>query len=159
MMRLFRREKGSMRYAAAMLCLALAACAHPGAPAAPAADLQAMEDAKWHPARLGSRDALKALFAPDFVSVEYGPDPMGFTYRSVGMPPALDAVADMLDKMRFQATEWRVVPLADGAVLLSYRITEPTLQWTAYASSVWVRRDGRWQTVYYQASRARPPAP
>jgi hypothetical protein len=38
--------------------------------------------------------------------------------------------------------------------IVSYRVNGLSFPWQAYATSVWVRRDGRWQTVFYQASTA-----
>lgn len=142
--------------------LVVSACASMSAgstsgPADIARTLRPMEEGKWHPASLGGVDKLRELFADDFVTVEYGPDVNGAVYRSEGAKKSLEGpLVEMLNKMSFTLSEWRWMRLSDDAVLVSYRVTEPTLRWTAYATSVWVRRGGKWETVFYQASKARP---
>jgi hypothetical protein len=39
-------------------------------------------------------------------------------------------------------------------VIVSYRVKGLSFPWQAYATSVWSRRRGKWQTVFYQASTA-----
>src|SRR4051812_22580462 len=71
------------------LPLSFAACASVAAPApgfqsvAPLPDpatveaLQRLEAGKWHPSTLGGVDSLAALYAENFVTVEYGAEPFG----------------------------------------------------------------------------------
>ena len=138
----------------------LAAChaAAGGAAPVPAdveATVRALESAKWHPASIG-RDSVRALFAPGMLTVEYGADPMGLVYRSSVDPAALGQIYDALNATTFTLSEWRTLRPSPEVMLVSYRVTAPAMSWTAYATSTWVRRDDRWQTIFYQASRAKP---
>jgi hypothetical protein len=126
------------------------------APAVPSpaadAELQRLETAKWDPPSLGGRDAYIALFADDFVSVEYGSDVQGGVHRKTradvfSAPP--------LPPAKFELSEWKFIHADADVVIVSYRVNGLTFPWEAYATSVWVHRAGRWQTVFYQASTAK----
>lgn len=130
-------------------------------PATVEAHLQRLESGKWRPLSLGGRDGLLALYADDFVTVEYGAELFGDVERKTDLravlsSPAGETLVGMLDATEFTLSEWRFLHLGADAILLSYRVAAPTFAWTAYATSAWVRRDGRWLTVFYQASRAKP---
>lgn len=135
----------------------------PPARAAEAA-VRPLEAGKWRPSSLGGRDALLALYAEDFVTVEYGANPHGGVERKTDIRAALateegERLVAMLDGTAFELSEWCFVHPAPGAVVVSYRVRAPAFAWDAYATSVWAWRAGRWQTVFYQASRAAgPPA-
>jgi hypothetical protein len=123
------------------------------------AAVQPLEAAKWHPSSLGGRDALLALYAEDAVTVEYGAEPHGGFERKADIRAALGTedggrLVAMLDATAFELSEWCFVHPAPGAVVASYRVRAPAFAWDAYATSVWAWRSGRWQTVFYQASRA-----
>lgn len=118
----------------------------------PDAELQRLESAKWDPASLGSRDAYIALFADDFVSVEYGSDVQGGVHRKTradvfSAPP--------LPPAKFALSEWKFIRADADVTIVSYRVNGLSFPWEAYATSVWVHRAGRWQTVFYQASTAK----
>ncbi len=120
--------------------------------------LQKLESGKWHPSSVGGFDGLIALYAEDFVTVEYGPNPFGDAARSTEGWKLLAsesgrALAQMLDATEFVLSEWAFVHPAPGAVVVSYRVHAPALGWNAYATSIWARRDDGWRTVFYQASR------
>jgi hypothetical protein len=63
----------------------------------------------------------------------------------------------------FQVSEMRALTAGERGPILSYRITGPGPTgpaWSAYVVSVWVRRNGEWTTVYYQATaQPLPPGP
>ena len=140
----------------AVLLIALSACATSGtgpqmAPQPGYDELQRLESGKWDPSTLGGRDEFMALFAEDFVSVEYGPDVHGGVHRKTradvfSAPP--------LPPARFELSEWKFIQAASDAVIVSYRVKGLSFPWEAYATSVWARRGGKWQTVFYQASTA-----
>jgi hypothetical protein len=149
---------------AALMLMAVLGCttATPTATATPAtssaasesadAELQHLESAKWDPASLGSRDAYMALFAEDFVSVEYGSDVQGGVHRKTradvfSAPP--------LPPAKFALSEWKFIRADADVTIVSYRVNGLSFPWEAYATSVWVHRAGRWQTVFYQASTAK----
>jgi hypothetical protein len=109
--------------------------------------LEDLEREKWR--RLGGGDTPQELFADDFVSISYRDAGTARERKPELMLP--DAAAS-----RVNADAFRVMLLtsssddrtADAAVV-TYRITEPR---RLYATSVWVHRDGRWQTVLYQTT-------
>jgi hypothetical protein len=117
--------------------------------AASDAEIQRLETSKWNPSSLGGRDAFMSLFADDFVSVEYGSDVQGGVHRKTradvfSAPP--------LPPAQFELTDWRFVHADPHVFIVSYHAKGLSFPWEAYATSVWVQRDGRWQTVFYQAS-------
>jgi len=139
----------------ALLLLSVAGCATSTAPARVAAsdaEIQRLETSKWNPALLGgNREDFLALFADDFVSVEYGSDVQGGVHRKTRadvfsgppLPPA-----------EFELSDWRFIHADPHVYIVSYRVKGISYPWQAYATSVWVQRGGRWQTVFYQASTA-----
>ncbi|HEV7767395.1 MAG TPA: nuclear transport factor 2 family protein [Thermoanaerobaculia bacterium] len=114
-------------------------------------EIQRRETAKWNPTSLGG-EAFMALFADDFISVEYGSDVQGGVHRKTradffSAPP--------LPEAEFELSDWRFIHADPHVFIVSYRVNGRSFPWEAYATSVWVRRDGRWQTVFYQASTAK----
>ena len=112
-------------------------------------ELQRLESAKWAPSSLGSRDAFMALFADDFVSVEYGSDVQGGVHRKTR---AEVFSAPPLPPAKFELSEWHFIHADKNVVIVSYRVKGLSFPWQAYATSVWSRRQGKWQTIFYQAS-------
>ena len=51
--------------------------------------------------------------------------------------------------------EWRVLHPTGDVAIVSYKVTGVSIRWKAYATSVWVKRDGGWKTTFYQASTAK----
>jgi hypothetical protein len=133
-----------------LCCAALTACSTTAANVQPTTDeLQRLETAKWSPASLGSKEAFMALFAEDFVSVEYGSDVQGGAHRKTradvfSAPP--------LPPAQFELSEWHFVRANPDVIIVSYRVKGLSFPWEAYATSVWAHRQGKWQTVFYQAS-------
>jgi len=139
--------------AAFSVLLLLSACAtSPARIAASDSEIQRLETSKWNPSSLGSREAFLALFADDFVSVEYGSDVQGGVHRKTradvfSAPP--------LPPAEFELSDWRFIHADPHVFIVSYRVKGISFPWEAYATSVWVHREGRWQTVFYQASTAK----
>jgi hypothetical protein len=111
-----------------------------------------IESQKWTPQTFKSPAEFMALFAPDFVSVEYGADVTGGVQRKTReqvfsggpLPPAT-----------FDLRDFKIIhPSADTAIV-SYKVIGKSFKWQAYATSVWARRAGKWVTVFYQASTAK----
>jgi hypothetical protein len=134
------------------LCASACATTTPTPVAEPVSDaeLQRLETAKWNPSTLG-REEFMALFADDFVSVEYGSDVQGGVHRKTradvfSAPP--------LPPAEFALSDWRFIHADPHVLIVSYRVKGQSFPWQAYATSVWAHRDGRWQTVFYQASTA-----
>ena len=120
-------------------------------PAGVQADLKRLEESKWDPASAANREGFMALFADDFVSVEYGSDVHGGVHRRTRAdvfsgPPVPPA--------RFELSDWHFIRADGDVVIVSYRVKGLSFPWEAYATSVWAQRRGKWQTVFYQASTA-----
>ena len=136
-----------------LISFALAACSTTPVGEAPTTlELQRLESAKWDPASFGSREAFMALFAEDFVSVEYGSDVQGGVHRKTR---AEVFSAPPLPPAKFELSDWHFIRPDRNVVIVSYQVKGLSFPWQAYATSVWSNRDGRWQTVFYQASSPR----
>ena len=114
-------------------------------------DLQRLEESKWDPATSADRQAFLALFAEDFVSVEYGSDVQGGVHRRTRAdvfsgPPA--------PASRYELSDWHFIQVDEHVVIVSYRVNGLSFPWQAYATSVWTHRGGRWVTVFSQVSTA-----
>lgn len=122
-------------------------------------DLQRLESAKWHPSSLGN-EKFSALFADDFVTVEYGANLHGGVERKFNATTSMSGPESagffkFLDETHFELSDWRFIHIDSVGVVASYHVSAPTLRWSAYATSVWAKRGDRWLTVFYQASTAR----
>ena len=60
-----------------------------------------------------------------------------------------------LDRISFELSDWHFIHLDEVGVIASYHVSAPSLSWKAYVTSVWAKRGGLWQTVFYQASNAK----
>ena len=118
----------------------------------PDAELMRMETAKWQPASLAHPFELMSMFSDEMLSVEYGSDLHAGaerrTWREILAYGPLPAWTVKLG-------DWRTLHPSADVVILSYKVTGVSVDWRAYATSVWARRDGRWKTVFYQASTAK----
>ena len=133
---------------------------HPLPSGAVDTELMRLEIAKWHPSSLGSREKVLALFADDFVTVQYGADLHGgverkFNASSLMSGPEGARLFQLLDQTHFVLSGWRFIHIDSVGVVASYHVSAPSLGWNAYATSVWAKRGDRWQTVFYQASTAK----
>jgi hypothetical protein len=143
-----------MRILATALALATLAPPAVAADADSSADneLIRMESAKWDPAGLRNPATLMSMFSTDMLSVDYGADLHGGverrTWRQI-------IAYGPLPEWKVNLGDWRVLhPGADVAVV-SYKVTGVSVEWKAYATSVWARHGGKWETVFYQASAAK----
>jgi hypothetical protein len=115
--------------------------------------LIAEERASWDLAIKRNAAAYKAFHAPDF-----------FTVSSTGVVDRAPSEASAMDShVRFDQCElsgFDVHVVADNAVLLTYYVKATGLdhgkafQLDSYASSLWMKRDGKWLNVFYQATPA-----
>ena len=136
---------------AAALLIAIACATTPRNTQMSDADVQRLETAKWNPNSFASPQEFSALFAPDFVSIEYGSDVQGGAHRKTRaevfsgppLPPA-----------SFELSDWMFIHPRPGVVIASYHVKGLSFSWDAYATSIWAYRDGKWVTVFYQASTA-----
>lgn len=115
--------------------------------------LMAKEQASWNLAIQRDAVAYKALHAPDFVTV-----------TGTGVVDRLSSEASAMDAhVRFDQCElsgFNVHFMADNAALITYHVKavgldhEKAFQLDSYASSLWMKRNGQWSNVFYQATAA-----
>jgi hypothetical protein len=139
----------SLLAAGFVLTLSLPAAAQPDATEA---ELIRLETTKWEPSSLLNLKELMALFSDEMLSVDYGSDLQAGVERRtwaeiLGHGP--------LPSWKMKLGDWRVLRPAPDIAIVSYKVTGVSVQWKAYATSVWARRNGKWQTVFYQASTAK----
>ena len=123
---------------------------------------QRLESAKWKPSTLGSVKAWQDLYADDMVTIEYGADPtFSGVDRVVDAKKMMqaggeDALIKMMDQMNFELSFWNFQHVSPDVVIVTYRVGSPQFGKThLWATSVWHKVGKTWQTVFYQASRAK----
>ncbi len=114
--------------------------------AALTAELRALEDRLLDPAVRADPDRVRALLAPEFV--EFGASGRVFDRDAIVATLAAGGPQAAQQTRRF-----RVQPLAPGAALTTWRIRRDDGSQTL-RSSVWQRRDGRWQLLFHQGTLA-----
>lgn len=140
-----------------LLCLLFAIpCAKAEEPPPPApgsdADLIRMETAKWEPTSLLNPFGLMAMFSSDMLSVDYGADLKGGAERRTWK----EIIAyGPLPSWKVALDEWRVLRPAADVAIVSYHVTGQNIAWKGWATSTWARQNGKWVTVFYQASTAK----
>jgi len=112
-------------------------------------ELIRLESTKWDPASLLHPLDLMSLFSDEMLSVDYGAELQGGaerrTWREI-------LAYGPLPSWKMKLADWRVLRPTPDTAILSYKVTGESVQWKAYATSVWARRNNRWQTVFYQVS-------
>jgi hypothetical protein len=115
--------------------------------------LIADERASWELAIKRDAVAYKAFHAPDFITVTG----TGVVGRATSEASAMDA------NVRFDQCElsgFDVHFVAENAALITYHVKASGLDHgkafhlDSYASSLWLKRDGKWLNVFYQATPA-----
>jgi hypothetical protein len=111
-------------------------------------ELRISEERLAMPSASESRESLGALLAEDFCE-------FGSSDRITDATSTLDAlIAGGRPRIMFE--EFKATPVADGVVLVTYvsrSVWEPGWKPTALRSSLWIRREGRWQIVFHQGTR------
>jgi hypothetical protein len=111
-----------------------------------------METEKWSPSSLANPIRLLSMFSTDMVSVDPGAEVHGGaerrTWKEIMEYGPLPA-------WKVDLGEWRVLHPTPDVAIVSYKVTGVSIDWKAYATSVWVKRDGRWKTTFYHASTAK----
>ena len=115
-------------------------------------ELIRLESTKWDPASLLHPLDLMSLFSDEMLSVDYGAELQGGaerrTWREI-------LAYGPLPSWKMKLGDWRVLRPTPDTAILSYKVTGESVQWRAYATSVWARRNNKWQTVFYQVSITR----
>jgi len=112
------------------------------------AALRALEERLAMPAASESRESLALILAAEFR--EFGSSGRVFEKASV-----LDAlIAGGRPQLKFE--EFWTAPVGDGLVLVTYvarSIAGPGWKPPSLRSSLWVRRDARWQMIFHHGTR------
>ena len=115
--------------------------------------LVAEERASWNLAIQRNAGAYRALHAPDFITVTGG----GVVGKAASEASAMDAQV-RFDQCALSGFDVRFV--AQNAALVTYRVAAAGLdhgkafRLDGYASSLWMKRNGAWSNVFYQATPA-----
>jgi len=118
-------------------------------PAAALADhIQQLEEQLLRPDTRRSRGELERLLASDFV--EFASD--GNVYDKVGVVEALQHESFS----RRSISDFRIALLSEGVVLATYQLTRQSADAgeavSSMRSSIWGRRNERWQLVFHQGT-------
>ena len=117
-------------------------------PAALADYIQELEEQLLRPNTRRSRNALEHLLASDFV--EFASD--GNAYDKVGVIEALQHESVFLRSI----SGFRLALLSDDVVLATYQVTRQSADAgeavSSMRSSIWIRRNERWQLVFHQGT-------
>jgi hypothetical protein len=118
-------------------------------PAAALADhIQQLEEQLLRPDTRRSRDELERLLASDFV--EFSSD--GNAYDKVGVIEALQHESFF----RRSISDFRLALLSEDVVLATYQVTRQSADAgeavSSMRSSIWSRRNERWQLVFHQGT-------
>jgi hypothetical protein len=115
--------------------------------------IRELEERLLQPEVRRSRENLEELLTDDFA--EFASDGAAYTKAQV-----IDALQSELPSQR-SLIDFRLVALAEDVVLSTYRSTrrgdalrEPV---ESLRSSIWKRRNARWQMIFHQGTRSEAP--
>jgi hypothetical protein len=121
------------------------------------ADMTAKEKAVWDTLKKKDLDAFGNTLTSDYIEV--GDD---------GIFDKAGIIADLKDLNLTDATfsDWKMLPIDNDAVILTYNTNlKGTFKGEAvppgpyHSASVWVNRDGKWQSFFYQQTLAKTMEP
>jgi len=115
-------------------------------------ELRVLEERLAMPAASESRDSLAGLLAAEFRE-------FGSSGRIYDTATTLEALTAGGVRPRLVFEDFHAAPVVDGAVLVttvSRSVAGPGWKPPALRSSLWVRRDARWQLLFHQGTRLAP---
>ena len=144
-----------LRLIAALLLVVTPALAHSPKEKKPASagqdsiekTLIAREKLKWDALKKKDVNAISAFYAEDFLSVGYGATGVVRATK----PEMIRAVA-LTDVSSYTLNDFKLVRLDEDCAVLTYRAEG---KYPIFATSVWVKRHGKWLTAFYQATGKR----
>jgi hypothetical protein len=114
-----------------------------------AAHLRHLEEQLLHPSVRKDPTLLSALIADDFLE-------FGASGRVYDKAAVLSALASEPPAPPVILSDFDTRPLADNVVLVTYRTARPNTSGESIASvqrsSIWVRRNTRWQITFHQGT-------
>jgi hypothetical protein len=106
--------------------------------------LHSLEERLLHPDRETDRQALTGLLAPEFKEFCTSGRIFNLSQLSNALLTTSPRVATM--------SHFYVTPLSEDSALATYHIT--TANSTSHHSSIWVKRNDRWQMLFHQGTLA-----
>lgn len=107
----------------------------------------ANEKAIWEALRAKNYDGFAGALATDSLEVE--PDGVFDKAGSVKLVREFDF-------SKVELSDFRAVPIDSDAALVIYRVKIPGPGPAEYHSTIWARRDGKWQAVFHQGTPLEP---
>ena len=121
--------------------------------------LTAKERQKWDAFKTGPSADIFEMFADDFVSIGYKLGPPPLTVEMTTKKQMLLA-GERSSPAEFILSDFHVIAPNSDTAIVTYKArgtanTPPGPEFIIHATSVWVKRGERWQTVFYQATLTR----
>ena len=120
-------------------------------PADTGSDVTANEKMVWDALKSGNYDGFASYLASDSMEIEAD----GVFDKSASVKG--------VSGMNFSKTElsdWRTLKFDDDASVVTYVVKMPAMPGmnagTEYHSTIWIRRDGKWQALFHQGTPAAP---
>ncbi|MGH9908651.1 MAG: DUF4440 domain-containing protein, partial [Pyrinomonadaceae bacterium] len=107
----------------------------------------ANEKAIWEALKAQNWDGFAGALAEDSIEVE----PVG-VFDKAGSVKSVQA----FDFSKAELTDFRAVPFDADAALVIYKVKIPGPDPAEYHSTIWSRRNARWQAVFHQGTPAQP---
>lgn len=106
--------------------------------------LVAKEKQKWDALKKKDLNVISAFYTEDFLSVAYGATGVVRASKS----EMIEAVSQT-DVSGYTLKDFKLVRLGADCAVVTYKAVG---KYPIFATSVWVKRDGRWLTAFYQAT-------
>ena len=120
-------------------------------PADAGSDATANEKIVWDALKSGNYDAFASYLANDSMEIE-----AGGVYDKAG---SVKSVSGM-DFSKTDLSDWKTLKFDDDASVVTYVVKMPSMPGmnagTEYHSTIWVRRDGKWQALFHQGTPVAP---
>src|SRR5204862_521699 len=112
-------------------------------------DPVANEKLVWDALKSKNYDAFAAYLAPNAMEIE-----AGGVYDKSGSVKGVS----MFDASKAELSDWKTVKFDNDASLVTYTVKLPGMKPdTAYHSSIWINRDGKWQAIFHTGTPAQEP--
>jgi hypothetical protein len=115
-------------------------------------DAEANEKLVWDSFKARNYDAFASYLANDFVEVEEDA-----VYDKTGSVKAVQG----FDMSKTELSDWKTIKFDDDASLVIYKIKmpgmKPPMPDTGYHSTIWVKRDNKWQALFHMGTPAVEP--
>jgi len=119
-------------------------------PAEAGPDAAANEKLVWDALKSKNYDAFASYLASDSMEIE-----ADGVYDKAGSVKGVQG----MDMSKADLSNWKTVKFDDDASLVTYTVKMPGMKPdTEYHSTIWVKRDNKWQALFHMGTPAGPPA-